>query len=487
MCNGTEEEILRNRFQLSSDVSKQSADAGEFPVRKHLRREPPKKETTFSIQNDQSTGPPRKKKKRPYRTIKFQYLQEADKYRKADKESHSSPRRSRREKRLLYGNLSVSNIERQLFHKPTSVIIESDSEGVDPYEKILSPKHRLPPTKFQYDVTSELPSMLTRRQRRLLSSYLDSDHEEDTSTPLSSTRKRKPSFNEVMKSEDDCGNEDIEANGSQGKKEGEDDNDHEQPEGDGHDIPSTDLSEEEEEEEEGRSYNFRKRQPVTYNPEKLDTRKSSSRPTLGRRRKIGLYTRSHPRSPAYSKVTARFGHRRHIAHQSSGSTSSSGNDSDEQRFKRRKNRSMARGRRRCLPMNITTEDIASSAFATARDRQKIGASLADIDPMNIDRSVTFDSIGGLSEHIQSLKEMIVFPLLYPEVFDKFKISPPRGVLFHGAPGCGKTLVARALANECSKGDRKVSFFMRKGADCLSKWVGESERQLRLLFDQVCEI
>lgn len=51
-------------------------------------------------------------------------------------------------------------------------------------------------------------------------------------------------------------------------------------------------------------------------------------------------------------------------------------------------------------------------------------------------------------------------------------------------GTGKTLIARALANECSQGERKVAFFMRKGADCLSKWVGESERQLRLLFEQV---
>lgn len=63
----------------------------------------------------------------------------------------------------------------------------------------------------------------------------------------------------------------------------------------------------------------------------------------------------------------------------------------------------------------------------------------------------------------------------------------RGCLFYGPPGTGKTLVARALANECSQGDKKVAFFMRKGADCLSKWVGESERQLRLLFDQVSEI
>ena len=98
--------------------------------------------------------------------------------------------------------------------------------------------------------------------------------------------------------------------------------------------------------------------------------------------------------------------------------------------------------------------------------------------------MTFDSVGGLNQHVQSLKEMVVFPLLYPEVFERFKIAPPRGVLFYGPPGTGKTLVARALANECRQGDKRVAFFMRKGADCLSKWVGESERQLRLLFDQV---
>ena len=51
-------------------------------------------------------------------------------------------------------------------------------------------------------------------------------------------------------------------------------------------------------------------------------------------------------------------------------------------------------------------------------------------------------------------------------------------------GTGKTLLARALANECSQGSQKVAFFMRKGADCLCKWVGEAERQLRLLFEKV---
>ncbi|ESP00580.1 hypothetical protein LOTGIDRAFT_213026 [Lottia gigantea] len=140
---------------------------------------------------------------------------------------------------------------------------------------------------------------------------------------------------------------------------------------------------------------------------------------------------------------------------------------------------MMKSRNRCLPLNLTKEDMSG----LAKDRQKIGASLADIDPMEVDRSITFESVGGLDKHVRALKEMVVFPLLYPEIFERFKINPPRGCIFYGPPGTGKTLVARALANECSHGDKRVAFFMRKGADCLSKWVGESERQLRLLFDQ----
>lgn len=58
------------------------------------------------------------------------------------------------------------------------------------------------------------------------------------------------------------------------------------------------------------------------------------------------------------------------------------------------------------------------------------------------------------------------------------------ILHRRVSGTGKTLIARALANECTFGCRKVSFFMRKGADLLSKWIGESEKQLRLLFEQV---
>lgn len=111
------------------------------------------------------------------------------------------------------------------------------------------------------------------------------------------------------------------------------------------------------------------------------------------------------------------------------------------------------------------------------------ANLADADPIGIDKEVSFDSVGGLSDHINQLKEMVSLPLLYPEIFQRFHITPPRGVLFHGPPGTGKTLMARALAASCSSEGRKISFYMRKGADCLSKWVGEAERQLRLLFEE----
>ena len=109
--------------------------------------------------------------------------------------------------------------------------------------------------------------------------------------------------------------------------------------------------------------------------------------------------------------------------------------------------------------------------------------LADADPLGIDQNVNFDSVGGLQGHIDQLKEMVALPLLYPEVFQRFHVTPPRGVLFHGPPGTGKTLLARALASSVSTRGRKVTFYMRKGADALSKWVGEAERQLRLLFDE----
>jgi hypothetical protein len=91
---------------------------------------------------------------------------------------------------------------------------------------------------------------------------------------------------------------------------------------------------------------------------------------------------------------------------------------------------------RCLPLNFNATAIpASSNHAHgAVDRKQIVSTLADVDPMSLDRSIRFCHVGGLESHIRCLKEMVVFPMLYREVFEKFHIQPPKGVLFHGPPG-----------------------------------------------------
>ncbi|KAF2669513.1 AAA-domain-containing protein [Microthyrium microscopicum] len=119
--------------------------------------------------------------------------------------------------------------------------------------------------------------------------------------------------------------------------------------------------------------------------------------------------------------------------------------------------------------------------AAARGTGK--GAIADITPVTVSSDIGYDSVGGLDDQMNQLKEMVMLPLLYPNMYAKFKVPPPRGVLFHGPPGTGKTLVARALAGSTSVGNKKVTFYMRKGADVMSKWVGEAERQLRLLFDE----
>lgn len=135
--------------------------------------------------------------------------------------------------------------------------------------------------------------------------------------------------------------------------------------------------------------------------------------------------------------------------------------------------------------NLFGQTLNSDAAQAGANLGKITdkKALADADPLGVDQNVNFDGVGGMEGHINSLKEMVMLPLLYPELFQTLHITPPRGVLFHGPPGTGKTLLARALASSVSTHGQKVTFYMRKGADALSKWVGEAERQLRLLFEE----
>ena len=189
-----------------------------------------------------------------------------------------------------------------------------------------------------------------------------------------------------------------------------------------------------------------------------------------------------PRGGGRGRANDKDRRRRHRTGDSSSPTDS--DSSDEEAFEKRKSKRMRIEMERMRPMNMSKNDVNKAVF---RDRTKAGSSMADIQPMEMDMGVTFDNVGGLKEQVHSLKEMVMFPLLYPEMFKKFDIQPPRGVLFYGPPGTGKTLLARALASECSSENKKVAFFMRKGADCLSKWIGESERQLRMLFDQAYQM
>eukprot|EP00798_Chlamydomonas_sp_ICE-L_P026836 gene26836-4434_t len=96
----------------------------------------------------------------------------------------------------------------------------------------------------------------------------------------------------------------------------------------------------------------------------------------------------------------------------------------------------------------------------------------------------FETLGGLPSVIRSLKEMALLPLLYPDLLTHLNISAPRGILLHGLPGTGKTHAVRALAGECARmAPRPVTFFSRKGADCLGKYAGDAERTLRLIFEE----
>ncbi|GLJ26574.1 hypothetical protein SUGI_0515190 [Cryptomeria japonica] len=139
------------------------------------------------------------------------------------------------------------------------------------------------------------------------------------------------------------------------------------------------------------------------------------------------------------------------------------------------------------------ENYGEDEEFSRRERKRLHRDLERIAPVYIGGSSSgnasfaegWESVAGLQNVVRCMKEVVILPLLYPQYFDNLGITPPRGVLLHGYPGTGKTLAVRALVGACSRGDRQIAYFFRKGADCLGKYVGDAERQLRLLF-QVAE-
>ncbi|CAF5044344.1 unnamed protein product, partial [Rotaria magnacalcarata] len=93
-------------------------------------------------------------------------------------------------------------------------------------------------------------------------------------------------------------------------------------------------------------------------------------------------------------------------------------------------------------------------------------------------TTTWQDVGGLENVKRELQELVQYPVEHPEKFLKFGMTPSRGVLFYGPPGCGKTLLAKAIANEC-----QANFISVKGPELLTMWFGESEANVRDVFDK----
>merc|ERR1719229_1675970 len=93
-------------------------------------------------------------------------------------------------------------------------------------------------------------------------------------------------------------------------------------------------------------------------------------------------------------------------------------------------------------------------------------------------NVTWDDVGGLTNVKKELQELVQYPVEHPDKFLKFGMTPSKGVLFYGPPGCGKTLLAKAIANEC-----QANFISIKGPELLTMWFGESEANVRDVFDK----
>ena len=116
----------------------------------------------------------------------------------------------------------------------------------------------------------------------------------------------------------------------------------------------------------------------------------------------------------------------------------------------------------------------------------------EVNQLSLDEvpDVTYADIGGLASQIETIQDSVELPFSHPELYQAYDLRPPKGLLLYGPPGCGKTLIAKAVANSLSQriGDGGQAHFINvKGPELLNKFVGETERRIRLIFERAREL
>lgn len=115
---------------------------------------------------------------------------------------------------------------------------------------------------------------------------------------------------------------------------------------------------------------------------------------------------------------------------------------------------------------------------TENTEVQLSTKAVDISEDSKAPEVTYEDIGGLTEEVKKIREMVELPLKHPEIFDRLGVEPPKGVLLHGPPGTGKTLLAKAVANETES-----NFILLNGPEIMNKFYGESEKKVREIFEE----
>ena len=128
--------------------------------------------------------------------------------------------------------------------------------------------------------------------------------------------------------------------------------------------------------------------------------------------------------------------------------------------------------------NVLSTNPSSSSVIDSKTKIEIKRVKANSEPKKL---TTYSDIGGLSEQLKKIKDLIELPLKHPEIFSRLGIEPPRGLLLIGPPGTGKTLLARAIAQECG-----VNFTLVNGPEIVRKFYGESEALLREIFQSASD-